>query len=93
MGSAPGRVEFTNLVGMEGCSFVSSVGQSVDKVVASAWGSNVERKSEVVTISTLDRWMAQQKVRRVDVIKIDVEGSSWPFSMESGIRSINIGQR
>jgi FkbM family methyltransferase len=88
MGSAPGRVEFTNLVGMEGCSFVSPVGQSVDNVVASAWGSNVERKSEVVTISTLDRWMAQQNVRQVDVLEIDVEGCELAV-LDGGRNTVN----
>jgi FkbM family methyltransferase len=74
MGSAPGRAKFTNLVGMGGCSFANPVGRPVDDVVALAWGNDVERKSEVVTISTLDRWMARQKLHRVDVIKVDVEG-------------------
>lgn len=74
IGSTPGRAKFTNLVGMEGCSFVNPVDQPIGDVVASAWGKDVERKSEMVTINTLDRWMARQKLRRVDVMKVDVEG-------------------
>jgi len=75
LGSVPGRSEFTTLIGMEGCSFVNPVGQQVDQVVASAWGSGVEQKTESVTIETLDGWMAKQKPRRVDFVKMDVEGS------------------
>jgi FkbM family methyltransferase len=74
LGAAPGRALFTNLVGMEGCSFVNPPGQPVETIVASAWGSGIEQKSEEVTIDTLDNWMARTKLRRVDFVKMDVEG-------------------
>jgi FkbM family methyltransferase len=74
LGSARGRSRFTNLVGMEGCSFVDPVGRPVEQVIASAWKCSVERKTEIVTIDTLDRWIARQKLRRVDFVKMDVEG-------------------
>jgi len=69
-----GTQEFTNLVGMEGCSFVSPQG-SVEDVLVSAWGQNVERITEEVAIETLDSWIAQNGIDRVDFVKMDAEGS------------------
>jgi FkbM family methyltransferase len=74
LGRAAGHAEFTNIVGMEGCSFVNPPDQSVNAVVSAAWGENVMKKSEVVTIRTLDDWMDRQKLDQVDFVKMDVEG-------------------
>jgi FkbM family methyltransferase len=74
LGNMAGRAEFTNLVGLEGCSFVSPAGRQSEQVVESAWGSGVEQKSESVTIDTLDNWVAKHRIDRVDFVKMDVEG-------------------
>jgi FkbM family methyltransferase len=66
--------EFTNLVGLEGCSFVSPP-ENVDDVLVKAWGQTLERITEKVTIEALDSWILKNGIDRVDFVKLDAEGS------------------
>ncbi len=66
--------ELTNLIGLEGCSFVSPQ-ENVDDVLMKAWGQTLERTTEKVVIETLDNWISKNRIDRVDFVKMDAEGS------------------
>jgi FkbM family methyltransferase len=74
LGRQRGTQEFTNLVGLEGCSFVSPQ-ENVDDVIVRAWGQKLERVTEKIVIEMLDNWIAQNRIDRVDFVKMDAEGS------------------
>lgn len=74
LGRQRGIQEFTNLIGLEGCSFVSPQ-ENVDDVLVRAWGQRLERITEKVVIETLDNWISQNGIDRVDFVKMDAEGS------------------
>jgi FkbM family methyltransferase len=73
LGQFEEQKEFTHLVGMEGCSFVNP-DKSIEELLKTAWGSDLERITEAVSIKTLDGWAKDKKIDRVDFIKMDVEG-------------------
>jgi FkbM family methyltransferase len=74
LGRQCGIQEFTNLIGLEGCSFVSPQ-ENVDDVLVKAWGQALERTTETVVIETLDHWISKNGIDRVDFVKMDAEGS------------------
>jgi FkbM family methyltransferase len=74
LGRQRGIQEFTNLVGLEGCSFVSPQ-ENVDDVLVKAWGQTLERTTEKVEIETLDHWILKNGIDQVDFVKVDTEGS------------------
>ena len=74
LGRQRGIQEFTNLIGLEGCSFVSPQ-ENVDDVLVKAWGQTLEKITEKVVIETLDNWISKNGIDRVDFVKMDAEGS------------------
>jgi FkbM family methyltransferase len=74
LGGQRGIQEFTNLVGLEGCSFITPQ-ENVDDVLVKAWGQTLERITEKVVIETLDHWISKRGIDRVDFVKMDAEGS------------------
>ena len=83
LGSQRGVQEFTNLVGLEGCSFVSPL-DDVDDVLVRSWGQRLERTTEKVIIETLDSWVSKNGIDRVDFVKMDAEGSELSI-LEGGL--------
>lgn len=74
LGRTAGKQEFTHLVGLEGCSFLTPE-EPIEDVLIKAWGQNLERVTETVEIATLDEWAATAKIDRLDFVKMDAEGS------------------
>lgn len=74
LGKSAGQQEFTHLVGLAGCSFLTPE-EPVEDVLMKAWGQNLERVTETVQIETLDQWAASNKIDRLDFVKMDAEGS------------------
>jgi FkbM family methyltransferase len=74
LGKTAGQQEFTHLVGLEGCSFLTP-DAPVEDVLMKAWGQNLERVTETVQITTLDEWAASKRINRLDFVKMDAEGS------------------
>jgi FkbM family methyltransferase len=74
LGRTAGNQEFTHLVGLEGCSFLTP-DEPVEDVLTKAWGQNLDRITETVRIETLDAWAAENNITQLDFVKMDAEGS------------------
>jgi FkbM family methyltransferase len=74
-----------NQIRSAGCSFAEdkSVDRNPDRIIQRAWGQRWMRITERVQFTTLDHWVAQNGITRVDFVKMDVEGSE-RFVIEGG---------
>jgi FkbM family methyltransferase len=81
--TGPGNFHY--LPEFAGCSFAAdrTVSADPDRIIQSAWGARWLRVTEAVQFTTLDQWMAQAALDRLDFIKMDVEGSE-RFVIEGG---------
>lgn len=86
LSDAPAQKTFYYFKELAGCSFIAPEGESIEDVLMSSWGVDLERTSETITIDTLDAWYGRTSLDGVDFIKMDVEGSEL-FAINGG-RSI-----
>ncbi|MGB7601699.1 MAG: FkbM family methyltransferase [Candidatus Sulfotelmatobacter sp.] len=68
-----------------GCSFATreATGKGVQHMIERAWGIPLVSETETVQFTTLDEWVASNNIRRLDFIKMDVEGFE-RFVIEGG---------
>jgi FkbM family methyltransferase len=77
LGNKVGRSDFHYLPQYAGSSFGGhqTANQDPDKIILDTWGTHWPRFTETVECLTLDQWMIQNSIDRLDFIKMDVEGS------------------
>jgi FkbM family methyltransferase len=77
LSNSVGDKEFYYLSDFAGCSFAQDTDRSEDvaSIIQSAWGAPWRYVKEKVRFTTLDEWMRNANIERVDFIKLDVEGS------------------
>jgi FkbM family methyltransferase len=76
LSEVPGERQFHYFDDYAGCSLSGGGGEGpdIDAVMKNAWGVAWNRITETVPFTTLDIWVAATKPRRLDLIKMDVEG-------------------
>ncbi|MCJ2142946.1 FkbM family methyltransferase [Methylobacterium sp. E-066] len=87
-GRTSSRPQFTHFVNIGGCSFVNPEGD-VSEVIRTAWNAELETITETVQIESFDTWCAGQKIKRIDVLKLDAEGSEIAV-IEGGLQFIRL---
>jgi FkbM family methyltransferase len=85
LGNKIGLGNFHYLPEFAGCSFAEdqSVDTDPDRIIQRAWGARWQRVTEPVEFITLDKWVTENAIDRLDFVKMDVEGSE-RFVVEGG---------
>jgi FkbM family methyltransferase len=60
---------------------------SINAGLPSLFGDEGAEPSELVTVTTLDRFVEQQRLERIDLIKVDIEGAELP-ALRGGARTL-----